>query len=80
MAKIGKENRQPTPAELSLLAQETRRQLAGVLTAEQLEEYLLRYSQTAEQMRDQLRGFARMRRSSGGFSVCAMGTTSNSLP
>ncbi len=57
MAKIGSENRQPTPAELSLLGQETRRQLAGVLTAEQLEEYLLRYSQTAEQMREQLRGF-----------------------
>jgi hypothetical protein len=40
-----------------VLQQETRRQLAGVLNAEQLEEYLLRYSRTSEQMRDQLRGF-----------------------
>lgn len=57
MARAHQENREPTAAELTLWAQETRRQLAGVLTAEQLEEYLLRYSQTAEQMREQLRGF-----------------------
>ncbi len=51
------ENREPTVLELTALQQETRRQLAGVLSGEQLEEYLLRYSQTADQMRDQLRGF-----------------------
>jgi hypothetical protein len=56
-ARARLENREPSPAELSLLHQETRRQLAGVLTNDQLEEYLLRYSQTADQMRDQLRGF-----------------------
>lgn len=45
------------PAELNRVRQETRRDLAAALTPEQLEEYLLRYSNTADQMRDQLRGF-----------------------
>ncbi len=45
------------PAELARLRLETRRQLAAILSPEQLEEYLLRYSQTAEQMRDELRGY-----------------------
>jgi hypothetical protein len=46
------------PAEFIELRQETRRQLAAILSPEQLEEYLLRYSQTAEQMREDLRGYA----------------------
>jgi hypothetical protein len=45
------------PAERSRLQAETRAQLAAILTPQQLEEYLLRYSDTAEQMRAQLRGF-----------------------
>jgi hypothetical protein len=45
------------PAELARIRQETRRQLAAILNPEQLEEYLLRYSQTADQMRQELRGF-----------------------
>jgi hypothetical protein len=48
---------QPDPVQLAQLRQEARRQIASVLTPEQLEEYLLRYSQTAETMREQLRGF-----------------------
>jgi hypothetical protein len=59
IAERGRQNpRGADPAELANLRQETRRQLAGVLTPEQLEEYLLRYSDTAEQMRDELRGFS----------------------
>jgi hypothetical protein len=46
------------PAEFVELRQETRRQLAAILSPEQLEEYLLRYSQTADQMRDDLRGYS----------------------
>ncbi len=51
MHDAGKE---PDPAELNRLRQETRNQLAGVLTPAQLEEYLLRYSQTANDLRAQL--------------------------
>ncbi|HEX7862812.1 MAG TPA: hypothetical protein VF773_20940 [Verrucomicrobiae bacterium] len=43
--------------DLARLRQETRRELAAVLNPQQLEEYLLRYSQTADQLREQLRGF-----------------------
>lgn len=45
------------PAERTRLQAELRAQLATVLTPPQLEEYLLRYSETADRMRDQLRGF-----------------------
>jgi hypothetical protein len=55
--RASQENRQPSLSELAVLSQETRRQLGGILTGEQLEEYQLRYSQIAGQMRDQLRGF-----------------------
>jgi hypothetical protein len=49
---------EPTdPAELARLRRQTREELAKVLTPEQLEEYLLRYSQNAVQLREQLRGF-----------------------
>jgi hypothetical protein len=51
------EGRELTAEEVARLRTETRRELAAVLNPEQLEEYLLRYSATAEQMRDQLRGF-----------------------
>ncbi|MBU6400982.1 MAG: hypothetical protein KGS61_11735 [Verrucomicrobia bacterium] len=52
-AKAGK----PTdPAELARLRQQTRGELAKVLTPDQLEEYLLRYSSTASHLRAELRG------------------------
>ena len=44
------------PTELARLGQQTRNELAQVLTPPQLEEFLLRYSQTAAILRDQLRG------------------------
>lgn len=44
----------PDPAELARLRQQTRDDLAGVLPPAQLEEYLLRYSQQANDLRDQL--------------------------
>lgn len=56
-ARAQQEGRALTEPELARLRQETRRELAAVLDATQLEEYLLRYSQTADEMREQLRGF-----------------------
>ncbi len=44
-------------SELARLERETRAELARVLTPAQLEEYLLRYSPTADRLREQLRGF-----------------------
>jgi len=41
-------------AELARLRQQTRTELAGVLSPQQLEEYLLRYSQTANNLRSEL--------------------------
>jgi LysM repeat protein len=43
----------PNPAELARLRQQTRTELAGVLSPQQLEEYLLRYSQTANNLRSE---------------------------
>lgn len=43
----------PDPAELARLRQQTRTELAGVLSPQQLEEYLLRYSQTANNLRSE---------------------------
>jgi hypothetical protein len=56
-ARARQENRELTTEELNTLRQGTRRELAGVLNSQQLEEYLLRYSAAADQMREQLRGF-----------------------
>ncbi len=44
----------PDPVELARLRQETRSQLAAVLSPAQVEEYLLRYSQTANDLRSDL--------------------------
>lgn len=44
----------PDPAELARMRQDTRNQLAALLAPAQLEEYLLRYSQTANDMRADL--------------------------
>jgi hypothetical protein len=45
------------PAELARIRQQTRDELAKVLTPAQLEEYLLRYSNNATQLREVMRGF-----------------------
>lgn len=45
------------PAEMARIRAEHRAELAKVLTPEQMEEYLLRHSANAENLRDQLRGF-----------------------
>jgi hypothetical protein len=45
------------PVEMARLRQETRAELSQVLNSEQMEEYLLRYSATATQMRQELSGF-----------------------
>jgi LysM repeat protein len=44
----------PDPAELARLREQTRNELAGVLSPQQLEEYLLRYSQDANNLRSEL--------------------------
>lgn len=44
------------PEELAKMRQESRTELAKVLNPEQMEEFLLRYSSTAFQMRDEFRG------------------------
>lgn len=48
--------KEPDPAMLVKLRQQTREELAGVLSPQQLEEYLLRYSVTSEQLRNELAG------------------------
>lgn len=50
------EGRTVHPQEVTELQEETRKQLAAVLTPDQMEEYLLRYSSTADKMRNELRG------------------------
>jgi hypothetical protein len=44
----------PDPAQIARLRQQTRDELAGILTPPQLEEYLLRYSQNANSLRTEL--------------------------
>src|SRR5690606_22566425 len=44
------------PVQLGRLRQEMRTELAQILTPPQMEEFLLRYSDTAERMRSELRG------------------------
>jgi LysM repeat protein len=51
MRSAGKD---PDPAEMSRLREQTRTELAGVLSPAQLEEYLLRYSQTSNNLRADL--------------------------
>lgn len=46
--------KEPDPVELARLRQQTRDELASVLTPPQLEEYLLRYSENARQLRAEL--------------------------
>ena len=51
-----KEGKQPDPVELARMRQQTRNELAQALNPEQLEEYLLRYSNTASALREELHG------------------------
>lgn len=51
------EGKAPDPAEIARLRQETRASLAQILPPLQMEEYLLRYSQTAQSLRVELQGF-----------------------
>jgi hypothetical protein len=51
------EGKEPDSAALAKMRRQVRSDLAALLTPEQLEEYLLRYSQNSEQLREQLRGF-----------------------
>jgi hypothetical protein len=53
-----KEGKQPDPAELERMRQEARAELAQTLNPEQLEEYLLRYSNHASALRGELHGLA----------------------
>jgi hypothetical protein len=52
------EGKQPDPAELARMRQQTRAELAQALNPEQLEEYLLRYSSHASSLRSELHGLA----------------------
>ena len=52
LEQMKKEGKDPDPAELARIRQETRRELAGVLSPLQLEEFLLRYSEGAEGLRN----------------------------
>jgi LysM repeat protein len=47
----------PSVAELARIREETRQQLAAVLNPQQLEEFLLRYSENASRLRKELTGF-----------------------
>ncbi len=57
VAKMNSLGREFTETEVVQQQAETRKELAKLLTADQLEEYLLRHSSNASRMRDQLRGF-----------------------
>jgi LysM repeat protein len=54
LLQTGHEGRVPDPAELARLQQQTRTELAGLLNGAQLEEFLLRYSDNAEDLRQRL--------------------------
>jgi len=54
LARAAAEGRQPTPAELAALREQTRTELQGILPPAQLEEFLLRYSQNASELRTDL--------------------------
>jgi len=54
MQQMREAGKNPDPAELARMRQDTRNQLAGVLSPAQMEEYLLRYSQTAYDLRADL--------------------------
>ncbi len=57
LAESQRNGKKIQPEDLARLRQQTRDDLAKVLTPPQLEEYLLRYSQNASNMREELKGF-----------------------
>ena len=56
IAKARADGKEPDPRELARLRQQMRAELAKILNPEQLEEYLLRYSQNAQNLREETRG------------------------
>lgn len=54
LSTLGQRDRATEAAELAKLREQTRLELAGVLSPPQLEEYLLRYSQNASNLRSEL--------------------------
>ncbi len=54
LAEQRKQGKSPDPAELARLRQETRNELASVLAPQQMEEFLLRYSSSADALRKEL--------------------------
>ena len=59
LESLQKEGKEPDPAELARMRQQTRAELAQALNPEQLEEYLLRYSGHASSLRGELHGLDR---------------------
>lgn len=56
LLSVERRGKEPDEADLDRLRQQTRSELAAILTPEQLEEYLLRYSQRANKLRSELLG------------------------
>lgn len=56
--RLAQEGKPSDPAGIARLREQTREELAKVLSPAQLEEYLLRYSPNADKLRDALTGFA----------------------
>jgi len=56
LTAMQKDGKTPDPVELARMRQQTRSELAQVLNAEQLDEYLLRYSSDATALRTELHG------------------------
>ena len=57
LAQVQAKGEQPSAAELAKMREETRQQLTSVLSPQQLEEFLLRYSENANRLRRELTGF-----------------------
>jgi LysM repeat protein len=70
------EGKEPDPTELAKLRQQTRDELAQVLPPGQLEEYLLRYSQQAKDLRSELGELAHFNASADEFRAMFRATES----
>ncbi|MGN6385469.1 MAG: hypothetical protein ACTHMT_04440, partial [Verrucomicrobiota bacterium] len=57
LAQMTAAGKTPDPVALARMRQQVRNDLATLLTPDQLEEYLLRYSNNADELRQELRGF-----------------------
>jgi hypothetical protein len=58
MDQAAADGRQPSEIDLARIRDETRQQLAAILSPQQLEEFLLRYSENANRLRRELTGFS----------------------